>query len=88
MEKKEVNEDITNENISDKNIKYFETSAKTGNNIDECLKYITQRSIVQYEHNNNDTKGKPHNKNKNTVKEKGDNNIQEKNNKRCQSPQH
>ena len=85
LEEREVNEDIINEYISDKNIKYFETSAKTGYNIDECFKYITERLIEQYDHNNNNgIKGNLCNKNRNIVKEnKDNNNIQEKSNKCC-----
>ena len=53
-ESREVTEEEINLFILDNNIKYFETSAKDGLNIDECFKYMSEKLIEQYENKDNE----------------------------------
>ena len=52
INKKEVNEEEINKFMDEKNLKYFETSAKTGKNINECFIYIMEKLIKYYKMNN------------------------------------
>ncbi len=49
IEKREVKEEEIDSFAKDNNIKYFETSAKDGKNIDESFYYIAEKLIEQFE---------------------------------------
>ena len=52
INEKEINKEDIDEFINKKNLKYFETSAKEGKNIDECFDYIMKKLITQFNMNN------------------------------------
>ena len=86
LDKREVNDKDINEFIDEKNLKYFETSAKDGKNINEFFKYIMEKLLKQYKKNN--IKGKNIEQNEfreSLAKRKIQNDItsKEKNNKCC-----
>ncbi len=53
-EKREVTDEEINDFIKDNNIKFFETSAKDGKNIDECFTHMSEKLIEQYDNKENE----------------------------------
>ena len=56
---KEIKKEEIDEFIEKKNLKYFETSAKEGINIDECFNYIMEKLITQYKNKNKHSQNPP-----------------------------
>ena len=54
IEEREITEEEINNFVKDNNIKYFETSAKDGKNVDECFYYISEKLMKQYENKDNE----------------------------------
>ena len=54
IEEREITEEEINNFVKDNNIKYFETSAKDGKNVDECFYYISEQLMKQYENKDNE----------------------------------
>ena len=53
LKEKKINKDLINKFIKDKQLQYFETSAKEGINIDESFLYMTENLLKQRENNEN-----------------------------------
>ena len=52
LDVREVSDEDINKFIDDKNLEYFETSAKNGKNINECFEHIAKKLLKQYKKNN------------------------------------
>ena len=52
LDEKEVNNEDIDQFIFGKNLEYFETSAKSGKNINECFAYIMEKLLKQFKENN------------------------------------
>ena len=49
VDKREVTKEEAEEYVKANNIFYFETSAKEGNNVEECFNFIAEKLLEQYE---------------------------------------
>ena len=54
VDRREITQEEIDKFIKDNNIMYYETSAKTGQNIDECFYFIAEKLVKQFENKENE----------------------------------
>ena len=74
IDEKEVNDELINKFIEDKKLKYFETSAKEGININEAFQYMAEKLVKQHENNEQNNVINKNNNNQVIINENNNNN--------------
>ena len=54
VDRREITQEEIDKFIKDNNIMYYETSAKTGQNIDECFYFIAEKLVKEFENKENE----------------------------------
>ena len=54
VDRREITQEEIDKFIKDNNIMYYETSAKTGQNIDECFYFIAEKLVKEFENKKNE----------------------------------
>ena len=81
IDEKEVDNELINNFIEDKKLKYFETSAKEGININEAIQYMAEKLVKQHENDEQNNVINKNNNNQVIINENNNNNSAPENRK-------